>query len=362
MKKIVALLLALLMVFGFTACGNGGGDDEVTNVGFIYIGSANDGGFTQAHDEARQALEAHFDGAVKTYFVEEVAEDKEAVKTAALNLMDQGCTVIIACSFGFMDAMEELAAEYPDKYFLHFSGYKANDTNFDNFFGAMEEPRYLSGIAAGMMTETNVLGYVAAYPYTEVNIGINAFTLGAQSVNPDVEVKVVYINTWYDPAKEKQAAEALLAQGCDIIAQHCDTTGPIIAAQDAGAKSIGYNSDKGADFPETFITAPIWHHEAYYIQAVQAIMDGTFTPSSYYGNMADGYVDLAPFTAMVPQDVQDKVNEVKAQIIAGDFAPLSGRIEFNDGTLWCQEGQTLTRAEIWPSELKLVKGVTSSGN
>ena len=360
MKKIIALLLALLMVFGFTACGGGGTDDQVTKVGFIYIGSATDGGFTQAHDTARQKVEEHFDGAVKTYFLENVKEDKEAVKTAALNLMDQGCTIIIGNSFGFMDALDELATEYPDIYFLHFSGYKANDTNFDNFFGAMEEPRYLSGIAAGMMTETDTLGYVAAFPYTEVNIGINAFTLGAQSVNPDVEVKVVYINTWYDPAKENEAAKALLAQGCDIIAQHCDTTGPLLAAQEAGKLSIGYNSDKGADFPETFITAPIWHHEAYYIPTIQAIIDGTFTPSSYYGTMADGYVDLAPFTAIVPQEVQDKVAEVKASIIAGDFKPLSGKIEFADGTLWCKEGQTLTRAEIWPSELKLVKGVTSS--
>jgi len=361
MKKITVLLLALMMVFGFTACGGSKTDDQVTKVGFIYIGSATDGGFTQAHDEARQKVEAHFDGKVKTYFLENVKEDKESVKTAALNLMDQGCTIIVGNSFGFMDGMADLATKYPDVYFLHFSGYKANDTNFDNFFGAMEQPRYLSGIAAGMMTKTDKLGYVAAFPYTEVNIGINAFTLGAQSVNPNVEVKVVYINTWYDPAKEKQAAEALLAQGCDIIAQHCDTTGPLLAAQNAGKLSIGYNSDKGKDFPDTFITAPIWHHEAYYIPTIQAIMDGTFKPSSYYGTMADGYVDLAPFTAIVPQNVQDKVNAVKAKIISGEFSPLSGKIEFTDGTLWCKAGQTLTRAEIWPSTLKLVKGVTSSG-
>ncbi len=360
MKKIIALLMALLMVFGFTACGGSSSDDTVTKVGFIYVGSATDGGFTQAHDEARQKVEKYFDGKVKTYYLENVAEDKEAVKTAAMNLMDKGCTIIVGNSYGFMDALDELATDNPKIYFLHFSGSKSNDTNFDNFFGAMEQPRYLSGIAAGMMTKTDKLGYVAAYPYTEVNIGINAFALGAQSVNPDVEVKVVYINTWYDPAKEQEAAEALLAQGCDIIAQHCDTTGPILAAQKAGKYSIGYNSDKGADFPDTFITAPIWHHEVYYEKAIQEIMDGDFTPSSYYGTMADGYVDLAPFTDIVPQDVQDKVNDVKAKIVSGDFNPMSGKIEFVDGSLWCKEGQTLTRAEIWPSELKLVKGVTSS--
>ena len=364
MKKIFAVAVALIMVltlsFGLVGCGESEEESETLKVGFLYLGTAQDGGFTQAQDEGRAAMEKHFDGAVETMTVEEVDEDKDAVITAGKNLLDQGCQVIIAGSFGFMDGMEELANEYPDQYFLHFSGNKSNDTNFDNFFGAMEEPRYLAGIVAGMTTETNKVGYVAAFPYTEVNIGINAFALGVQSVNPDAEVKVVYINTWYDPTKEKEAAEALLDQGCDVLEQHCDTVGPTEAARDAEAHSIGYNLDIGKDYPETFMTAPIWHYDAYYIQVVQDIMDGKFKPSQYYGNMADGFVDLAPLADFVSDDIKAKVEEVKAEIVAGDFAPLSGEIQFTNGEYWCKEGQTLTREEIWLDELPLVKGVTSS--
>ena len=221
-------------------------------------------------------------------------------------MMDQGATVIIGTSFGYMDSMEELAAEYPDITFLHFSGNKMNDTNFGNYFGAMEEPRYLAGMIAGLMTETNKIGYVAAFDYTELIIGINAFTLGAQSVNPDVEVKVVYTNAWVDAAREKEAAEALLAQGCDVIEQHSDTTGPQIAAEAAGAYAIGYNMDSREAAPGAYLTAPIWHHEAYYIEQVQAILDGTWKPESYYGTMADGYVGLAEMTDLVQQKFRSK--------------------------------------------------------
>ena len=367
MKKVCIVLLAFVMAFGLAACGGGGSGDagdegnageDTLWVGLIYIGPATDGGFTQAHDNGRAAMEGYFGGAVRTMVMENVPESTQDVKAAAQNMIDNGCEVIIANSYGFMDAMEELAEEYPDLYFLHFSGYKMNDTNFDNFFGAMEEPRYLSGMVAGLMTETNKLGYVAAFPYTEVQIGINAFALGAQSVNPDVEVNVIYINTWYDPADEKAAAEALLAQGCDVIAQHCDTTGPTLAAEAVGAYAIGYNLDNQHVAPETFLTAPVWNHGAYYISAVQAILDGTFTPTSYYGSMADGYVDISPFSDVVPADVRAEVERVKVEIMSGAFAPFSGKIDYADGRVLSEEGQTLGRGEIWEIN-DVVKGVNA---
>lgn len=362
MKKVIAILLTLIMVFSLAACGGGNEEaasDDVLKVGFIYIGAAQDGGFSQAQNDGRLAMEKHFDGKVKTQYIEEVAETAQDVETAALSLMDDGCSVIVGTSFGYMDTLEQLAAEYPDKYFLHFSGSKSNDTNFDNYFGAMEEPRYLAGIAAGMTTKSNKIGYVAAFPYTEVQIGINAFALGVQSVNKDAEVKVVYINSWYDPAAEKTAAEALTAQGCDVMAQHCDTTGPIVAAKDADAKAIGYNLDKSGEFPDTLITTPIWHHEVYYIKAIQDIMDGKFKPSQYYGNLKDGYLDLAPFGKFVPEDVQKAVNDAKEKMIAGDLAPFQGEIKYADGKTLCKEGQTLTREEIWKIN-NVVEGVTST--
>ena len=367
MKKVLSVLLILALVFGLAACGGGGetgeepAGDEALKVGFIYIGTKNDGGFTQAHHEGTVAMEEYFDGKVTTIIKEGVDDtDKQAAKEAALGMIDQGASVIVACSFGFMDALDELANDpaYADIHFLHFSGYKMNDTNFGNYFGATEEPRYLSGIVAGMQTESNKLGYVAAFPYTEVQIGINAFTLGAQSVNPDVEVKVVYINSWYDPAQEKAAAEALLAQGCDVITQHCDTTGPQVAAAEKGVFAIGYNMDNSQVVPESFLTAPIWHHEEFLIPTIEAIMDGTWTPESYYGTMADGYVDLAPMTDLVPAETKAAVAEVQAQIVAGEKPIFVGPIYDNAGNLIVPEGTTLDRAGIWETNY-LVKGVTA---
>jgi len=365
MKRLLSVLLILAMVFSFTACGGTEPEPEAEapelTVGFIYIGTKNDGGFTQAHHEGTVAMEEYFDGKVKTIIKEGVSDlDKQATKEAALAMIDQGATVIVACSFGFMDAIDELAndPEYADIKFLHFSGFKMNDTNFGNYFGATEEPRYLTGIVAGMQTESNKLGYVAAFPYTEVQIGINAFTLGAQSVNPNVEVKVVYINSWYDPAQEKAAAEALLAQGCDVITQHCDTTGPQVAAAEKGAFAIGYNMDNSAVVPESFLTAAIWHHEKFLIPTIEAIMAGTWTPESYYGTMADGYVDLAPMTDLVPAETQAAVNEVKAKIEAGEFPIFVGPIYDNAGNLVVKEGETLDRDGIWKTNY-LVKGVSA---
>lgn len=367
MKKMIAVLLALVLVMStFAGCGGSkdaedpaaAGEPELT-VGFIYIGPATDGGFSEAQDRGRQAMVDHFGGKVATLTAENVPEEKQAVESAAVNMIDQGASVIIGTSYGFMDTLEALAETYPDVTFLHFSGNKMNDTNFGNYFGAMEEPRYLAGIVAGMMTETNKIGYIAAFPYTELLIGINAFTLGAQSVNPDIEVKVVYTNAWVDAANEKAAAEALLAQGCDVLEQHCDTTGPQIAAEAAGAYAIGYNMDSREAAPGAFLTAPIWHHEAFYIKTIQAILDGTWTPESYYGTMADGYVGLADLSDLVSDDAKAKVEEVQAKIMAGEFPIFVGPIKDNKGNIVVPEGTTLDRAGIWSMDY-LVEGATGA--
>jgi len=225
----------------------------------------------------------------------------------------------------------------------------------------MEEPRYLSGIIAGMQTTSNKLGYVAAYPYTEVKIGINAFALGAQSVNPDATVSVVYINSWYDPAMEKQAAEALLAQGCDVITQHADTPGPQLAAADAGAFAIGYNLDNSGleGLENAFLTAPVWHHENFLIPTVRAILDGNWAPESYYGTMAEGYISLAPLTKNVTAEARAQVGEVQAKIEAGTFPIFTGPIYDNQGNEVVAAGVSLDRAGIWEIEYQ-VKGVTAS--
>ncbi|MDR1412591.1 MAG: BMP family ABC transporter substrate-binding protein [Actinomycetes bacterium] len=365
MKKVLLVLALVALALALVACG-GGGDKPATGgepagdaatgepltVGFIYIGTVSDGGYTQAQHAGTVAMEEYFGGKVKAIWKEEVDDtNKQAATDAAIQMIDQGAKVIIGTSYGFMDALDELAnnPDYAEIDFLHFSGNKMNETNFGNYFGAMEEPRYLSGIVAGSMTKTNKLGYVAAFPYTEVQIGINAFTLGAQSVNPDVEVKVVYINSWYDPANEKAAAEALLDQDCDVITQHADTTGPQLAAAAAGKYCIGYNLDNSgiADLEKAFLTAPVWHHEVYLIPTVQAILDGSWTPESYYGTMADGYIGLAPLTANVPDDITAKVTEVQQQIEAGTKPIFVGPIKDNAGKERVPEGTTLDRSGIW---------------
>ncbi|MGI5824595.1 MAG: BMP family ABC transporter substrate-binding protein [Bacillota bacterium] len=374
MKKFMTLLaLGLVLALSMVALvGCGGGDEgtaeepaaDATTIGFIYIGSPTDGGYTQAQDEGTQAVEEYFGDKVNVLRAENVAEEKQDVKNAAINMIDQGATIIVGTSYGFMDALEELAGEYPDVDFLHFSGNKMNDTNFGNYFGAMEEPRYLAGMIAGLTTETNKLGYVAAFPYTEVNIGINAYFLGARAVNPDVTMQVVYVNSWNDPANEKAAAEALLQQGCDIIEQHGDSTGPQAAVQDfadAGnrAFSIGYNLNNTELFPETFLGAPIWHHDAYLIPTIEKMIEGSWTPESYYGTMADGYLDLAVNEDIVPEDIMAKVNEVKDKMLAGEFPVFVGPLTDNAGNVVVAEGETLDREGIWKTDW-LLEGITAS--
>lgn len=362
MKKLLSLALILVLSLSLlVGCGGSststeeGAADPIT-VGFIYVGPVGDGGFTDAHDKGRLYLEEQMGDKVKTIYQENVPETMQDVKNAAKIMIDEGASIIFATSFGFMDAIEELAKEYPDVKFMHFSGYKMNDTNFGNYFGAMEEARYLSGIVAGMKTESNKIGFVGAFPLTELFIGINAFTLGAQSVNPDATVQVIWTNSWYDPAKEKEAAEALLAAGCDVIAQHCDTTGPQVAAQDKGVWAIGYNSDTAESAPEAFMTAPVWNHGIFYVQQVQAVIDGTWKPESYYGNMAEGYINLLELTGVAPEGAKEKVEEVKAQIISGEFNPFTGPIKDQAGNIVVAEGEKLDREKIWQMDY-LVQGV-----
>ena len=376
--KFFALMLAMTMTCAaFAGCGNSTDtannsipqspdttpveySEDATTVGFIYIGSKNDGGYSQAQHNGTMAVQSYFGEDVKVLVAESVPEEKQTVKSTALTMIDQGASIIVGTSFGFMDALEEMAEDYPDVTFLHFSGNKMNDTNFGNYFGAMEEPRYLSGMIAGMMTETNQLGYVAAFPYTEVHIGINAFTLGAQSVNPDVEVKVVYVNSWNDPANEKAAAEALLAQGCDIITQHADSAGPQLAAEAAGKLAIGHNLDNSEVAPGAFLTAPVWYHETYLIPTIESIINGTYTPESYYGTTQDGYLGLAPMTELVPAEVQEAVAEVAAQMEAGEYPVFVGPISGADGSVLVANGETLDRAGIWTVMESLVAGVSAT--
>jgi basic membrane protein A len=343
-KLLIVLLVTSLIMASFIGC-SAKEEEEVKDqitVGFIYVGPIGDGGYTYAHDQGRLFLEENLD--VKTIYKESVPETQE-VEQELRNMIDQGATVIFATSFGFMDYVEKISNEFPDVAFLHCSGYKSTD-NMANYFGRMYEPRYLSGIVAGLKTESNKIGYVAAFPIPEVVRGINAFTLGAQSVNPDIEVEVVWTSTWYDPAKEKEAAISLLDKGADVIAQHQDTAGPQQAAEEKGAFSIGYNTDMKEMAPKAYMTAPIWNWGPYYVDQVKNVMNGTFESHAYWGGMSDDVIRLAPLTENAPEGAKEAVDSAKEKILDGSLVIFAGPIKDQTGAIKVEEGTNLSDGEM----------------
>ena len=346
MKKFLLVILSLTLMLSLVGCGS---DEDVETpkeeeltVGFIFVGPIGDGGWTYAHNEGRLYLEENLN--VKTIYKESVPETQE-VEQEIRNMIDQGAEAIFATSFGYMDYIVEVSEDYPDVAFFHCSGYKTTE-NLTTYFGRIYQPRYLSGIVAGLKTETDNIGYVAAYPIPEVIRGINAFTLGVQSVNPDATVRVKWTSTWYDPAIEKEAAVALLDEGADIIAQHQDTTGPQQAAEEREAYSIGYNTDMSEMAPEAYMTAPIWNWGPYYTEQVQTVIDGTFESHQYWGGMDDDIVELAPLTDLAPDEAGEFLDEAKEKILNGELKVFGGPIYDQEGNLKVEEGQELTDGEM----------------
>lgn len=350
-KVLLVALLAVVVVFAFAACGGSDSDSEAAadggaaagipvediKVGVVHIGDPADGtGYSFMHDQGIVGMQENIglsdDQIVRELNIDD--SDSNAIRNAIEDCIAQGCNVIFTTSYGYMDLTEELAGEYPDIYFSHATGYKSNDTNFNNYFGRIYQARYLSGIAAGLKTESNKIGYVAAYgtELAETCSGINAFALGVQSVNPDAVVYVKSLNSWYDPSNETAYAEALIEMGCDVIAQHCDTPNPQIAAEKAGVFSVGYNSDMAADAPKAELTSAIWNWDVYYTTAVQAVIDGTWAElGNYYGGLKEGFVDIAPLTDNCAEGTQEKIDAVRALIVDGSWDVFSGvKLSFDE--------------------------------
>jgi basic membrane protein A len=313
------------------------GDCEVVRAAFVYVGPIGDAGWTKKHDDGRLALEENLGECVETSFLESVPEGAES-EAVFERLARDGNDIIFGTSFGYMDQMLAVAERFPDVVFEHGTGFKVSD-NMGTFFGAAEEARYLSGMAAAAMTESNQIGYVAAFPIPEVLRGINAFTLGARSINPDAVVEVVWTSTWFDPVIEKEAAESLLNGGADVIAQHQDTPSAGEAAQEADGFWVGYNDDMSRFAPEAWLTAPVWDWGPFYTSAVQDVADGTWTSDQFYGNMADGTVQLSEVSDVVPEDVRAEIDTVAASIIDGSFAPFTGPINDQDGNEVIADGE-----------------------
>ena len=362
-KTSLAVLLVFTLGILLAGCGGGAGDadkagdqaGEKVKAGFIYIGSANDGGYSQVHDEGRVEMIANIcEDKVETIVQEEVPEDK-TVEEVMNNMIDQGANIIFANSYGYQQYEEKVAKAHPDVKFMHFSGSILGD-NYGNYFGRMYQPRYLTGIAAGMTTQNNKIGFVAAMPTPEVVRAVNAFTLGVRSVNPEATVQVVWTNTWYDPAVEKQAAESLLDAGVDTVAQHQDTTAAVQAAAERGAFSVGYNKDMRDANPEGFIASPVWHLGAVYTEQVQAVVDGTWEPQSYWGGIADGVVDISDFGDCVSDETKAAVNEAREKIIAGEFDVFEGEIKDQNGNVMVPAGEKMSDEDML-SMMWFVEGV-----
>lgn len=319
------------------ASSDAAGCDEPVQAAFVYVGPTGDAGWTKKHDDGRLALEENLGDCVETTYLESVPEGAES-EAVFERLARDGNDVIFGTSFGYMDQMLAVAERFPDVKFEHATGFKTSE-NMGTFFGAAEEARYLTGMAAGSVTEANQIGYVAAFPIPEVLRGINAFTLGAQRVNPDVTVEVVWTSTWFDPVVEKEAAESLLNGGADVVAQHQDTPSAGEAAETAGASWVGYNDDMSRFAPDAWLTAPVWDWGPYYTATVQSVIDGTWESDQFYGDMADGTVTIAPVADKVPQETRDEIDTVADEIISGSFAPFTGPINGQDGTEVIADGE-----------------------
>ena len=336
-RRIVMVLCCLVMVLSAAPA-----MAKDFQVGFIYVSPIGDAGWSYAHDQGRLFIDK-LDG-VSTSYVEAVPEGPDSERVM-LNMARKNYDLIFATSFGYMDPMLKVAGKFPNTTFMHCSGFKTA-ANMGNYFGRMYQARYLSGMVAGAMTKSNTLGYVAAFPIPEVIRGINAFTLGAQAVNPEVQVRVVWTKTWYDPATEKEAAKSLLDVGADVIAQHQDSPGPQEAAQEKGVYSIGYNSDMSAFAPKSHLCAPIWNWGPFYKEVVDAVRNGTFEAKPYWYGMEHGIVDLSPMSAMVPADIQKTVMAKKDAIKSGQMKVFMGPVKDQAGTVRIPAGKTAEDGEL----------------
>ena len=326
-------------ITGLAGCtgGNGGdgdgGDDTTTEeqqdtvkAAWLYISEVGDLGWSWAHDQGRQWVEEEYDW-LETDFSEAVApaDSTSVLEEYTANDYD----IIFGTTFEYMDPMFEVAEENPDTFYEHNTGYRTRE-NMGRYMGRIYQARYLAGIAAGMITEENLMGYVAAFPIPEVVRGINAFTLGAKSVNPDVETKVRWINSWYDPTKNQQAAESLIDEGVDVMGQHMDSPAAVRTANDAGIWSTGYDAPMGQFGGDKYITSPIWNWEVFYAPTLQAVRDGNWESDAYwegYNAQMEGagtLVDLDDWGPNVPEDVKSTVEEEKQAIMDGELDVWAG--------------------------------------
>ncbi len=311
-------------------------------VGFVYVGPVGDFGYSYQHDLGRQALEKAMGGAVETTYLENVPETDSA--RAFEQLARSGCGLIVGTSFGFMDPELRVAKAFPKVKFEHATGYK-RAPNLSTYSARFYEGRYIIGQIAAKMSKTHTVGYVASFPIPEVVAGIDSFMLGAQSVDPAMKVKIVWVNSWFDPGKEADATKALIAQGADIIAQHTDSAAPLQEAEKAGVHGFGQSSDMSRFAPKAILTSLEDNWGDYYGGEAKAVMDGSWASHDTWGGLAAGMVKMGPYANM-PDDVKAMAEATEAAIKSGKLNPFKGPITKQDGTLAVKDGEALPDKEI----------------
>ena len=345
MKKVISVLVATVMFAAFSISIFG---KTLPSVGYLLVGPKNDGGWSMRHEQGFQSLTKY---GYKVFGIE-MAPEAEAAKL--LGKLARKNDIVFATSFGYMDGMAKAAEKHPDTVFMHATGYKGNDTNFDNYGCMSYQARYLTGIAAGMMTKTNKIGVVGSYPIPEIVRNINALTLGAQSVNPDIEVNVIWINSWFNPPKDMDAANALLDGGNDILYTTTDSPSVVVVAQKAWKRdgkevwSMGNDAPMGENGPDRYITGMMFHWSGLYQQLVSEVANGTWTPNRRLNlGLKQNCVALSPWGVNVPGKVVNTVETVKTSWLddnMDDFYPFSLGVTKRDGTK--VPANTIKRGEL----------------
>ncbi len=335
-RTLIATAAAAMALTG-TAFADG---HAKTKVGFVYVGPVGDGGWTYEHDQGRLAVEEAFGDKVETIFQENVPEGADAERVITQMALS-GANIIFTTSFGYMDPTNAVAGKFPDVKFEHATGYKREHPNVSTYSARFYEGRAVQGHIAGKMTKTNKIGYIASFPIPEVIRGINAAYIHAKKVNPDVEFNIVWAYTWFDPAKEADAATALIEQGADVILQHTDSTAPQAAAQKAGnVITFGQASDMGEYAPMPRVSSIIDNWAPYYIDRVKAVMDGTWESKDTWDGIAPGMVEIGEISDAVPADVKAEALALKASISDGSYHVFTGPLKKQDGSDWLADGET----------------------
>ncbi|WP_282094065.1 BMP family ABC transporter substrate-binding protein [Epibacterium ulvae] len=334
--KLTTLLTSAAVALGLATAGVAA---DKTKVGFVYVGPVGDGGWTYEHDQGRKAVVAEFGDQVETVFVENVAEgpDSERVMT---QMALEGADLIFTTSFGYMDPTINVAKKFPNVKFEHATGYKRSD-NVSTYSARFYEGRAVQGTIAGHMTKSNVIGYIGSFPIPEVIRGINSAYIHAKKVNPDVEFKIVWAFTWFDPAKEADAAKVLIEQGADVILQHTDSTAPQAAAKAAGdVITFGQASDMSEYAPFPRVSSIIDDWAPYYIARTKAVIDGTWSSKDTWDGIGAGMVGIGEISDAVPADVKAEALALKEKLASGEYHSFTGPLNKQDGTPWLADGET----------------------